>query len=70
MRLAVLEVDGVELDDWTTAPLFRLDDDGRGLRLPGVDLVDELAEADAGVLPGLGSAYQGPARYAALARSD
>jgi Exostosin family len=70
VRLAVLPVDGVRLDDWTVAPLLVLEDGGLHPRPPDVALAEGLADADLAALPGLWSAYGGEARARALAQLD
>jgi hypothetical protein len=70
VNLALLHVDGVELDHWTTAPLFAPDGDGLACRVPGVTVTSDLAGADLAALPALWSAYRGPARDAVLAQLD
>jgi hypothetical protein len=63
VKLAVLDVEGPVLDDWTVAPLFALGDDGSlRPRSPAVELVDDPAGADLGVLPALWGAHPRSAR--------
>jgi hypothetical protein len=69
VRILALEVPGVELDGWSTSPLF-LGDGSLRPRPPAARPAQGLADADVAALPGLWSRYRGRDRAAAWREFD